>query len=51
MYDFILNQWILGKYTATNIANCVNQGYVTQDQANIILTIAQVTTLSTSTTQ
>jgi hypothetical protein len=43
MYEFIKNQWILGKYTATNIANCVTKGYITQDQANAVMTIEQVT--------
>lgn len=41
--EFILNQWILGKYTATNIANCVTKSYITQEQANIILATPQVT--------
>ncbi|MDR3595083.1 XkdX family protein [Clostridium sp.] len=44
MYEFIKNQWILGKYTAANIANCVTKGYITQDQANTITAIDQVTT-------
>lgn len=42
MYDFILNQWKMRKYTTTNIANCVTKGYVTQDQANTILSTVQV---------
>jgi hypothetical protein len=37
MYNFILNQWIMGKYTTTQIQNCVTKGYITQDQANTIL--------------
>lgn len=48
MYDFIKNMWIMGRYTATNIDNCVNKGYITQDQANTIIAIAQVTITVTS---
>jgi len=47
MYKFILNQWILGKYTATNISNCVNKGYITQNQANTIITMETVSTTET----
>jgi len=42
MYNFILNQWILRAYDETNIANCVTKGYITQDQANTILSTPQV---------
>lgn len=40
--DFILNQWIMRKYSETNIANCVTKGYITQEQANIILATQQI---------
>jgi len=42
MYEFIKNQWILGKYTETNIANCVTKGYITQAQADTILATPQI---------
>ena len=44
MYNFIKNQWILGAYDETNIANCVTKKYITQAQADVILEIAQVST-------
>lgn len=44
MYEFIKNQWILGKYTATNIEKCIAKGYITQNQANTIMVMEQVTT-------
>lgn len=44
MYDFIKNMWIMGRYTTTNITNCVTKGYITQDQANTIIVMEQVTT-------
>lgn len=44
MYDFIVNMWVMRKYTATNIDNCVTKGYITQDQANTIMAMTQVTT-------
>ncbi len=44
MYDFIKNQWILGKYTTVNIEKCVTKGYITQDQANTIMSMNQVST-------
>lgn len=40
--DFILNQWIMRKYTETNITSCVTKGYITQEQADIILATPQV---------
>lgn len=42
MYTFILNQWIMRKYTETNINNCVTKGYITQAQADVILATEQV---------
>jgi hypothetical protein len=42
MYDFIKNQWIMRKYTETNIANCVAKSYITQTQADVILAMSQV---------
>lgn len=42
MYDFILNQWIMRKYNEINITNSVTKGYITQEEANAILTTLQV---------
>lgn len=43
MYEFIKNQWLMRKYTEDNIANCINKGYITQDQANAVMSIGQIT--------
>lgn len=40
--EFILNQWIMKKYDAINIANCVTKKYITQEQADIILATPQI---------
>lgn len=37
MYQFLLNLWIMGRITETNIQNAVNKGYITQEEANVIL--------------
>ena len=42
MYEFIKNQWILGKYTEANIAKCVTKGYITQAQADEIMALSQI---------
>jgi hypothetical protein len=44
MYDFIKYQWILARYTTTNMGNCVTKGYITQDQADTILAMEQIST-------
>jgi hypothetical protein len=41
MYGFILNQWIMEKYTVDKVNLCVTKGYITQDQANTILDTPQ----------
>lgn len=41
MYNFIKNQWVMGKYTATQVQNCVTKGYITQEQADEILATPQ----------
>jgi hypothetical protein len=35
-YDFLLNQWILGKITQTQIQTAVTKGYITQSEADTI---------------
>lgn len=42
MYNFILNQWILGKYIDVQVINCVTKKYITQAQADVILVTPQV---------
>jgi hypothetical protein len=41
MYEFIKNQWILGKFTVTQVSNCVVKGYITEEQAKVILVMPQ----------
>lgn len=41
-YNFVKNQWIMRKYTTTTVANCVTKGYITQEEADIILAMPQV---------
>lgn len=41
MYDFIRNMWIMRKYAEINICNCVDKAYITQEQANTIMTMEQ----------
>lgn len=41
MYNFILNQWIMRKYTVVQVENCVVKGYITQTQADEILATPQ----------
>lgn len=36
LYNFILNQWIMGKDEAY-VNNAVTKGYITQDESNVIL--------------
>lgn len=42
MYNFIKDQWIMGKYTVEQVQSCVTKGYITQDQANEILAMPQI---------
>jgi hypothetical protein len=36
-YDFLMTQWSLGKLTEVQIQSAVTKGYITQDEANAIL--------------
>jgi hypothetical protein len=36
-YEFLLNQWILGNLTQTQMQNAVTKGYITQAQADAII--------------
>lgn len=42
MYQFLLNMWIMKKITETQVQNAVTKGYITQEQANMILATPQV---------
>lgn len=37
MYEFLLYMWILGKADEAKIQNAVTKGYITQEQADAIL--------------
>lgn len=41
MYNFILNMWIMGRYSETQIQAAVSKGYITQQEANMILATPQ----------
>lgn len=41
MYGFILNMWIMGRITATQVQAYVTKGYITQEEANMILATPQ----------
>jgi len=43
MYGFVTKQWIMRLYTVDQVNLCVTKNYITQDQANIILATAQIT--------
>lgn len=43
MYEFILNMWVMRKYTVDQVNLCVTKGYITQAQANEVLTTVQIT--------
>lgn len=36
-YDFLLNQWILGNLTQSQVQNAVTKGFLSQEQANSII--------------
>jgi hypothetical protein len=41
MYNFILIQWQLKKFTADQVNACMTKNYITQDQANTIMETQQ----------
>jgi len=41
--NFIKNQWVMNKYNAENIANCVIKKFITQAQADEIMMLPQIT--------
>jgi len=42
MYGFILNMWIMKRITATQVQAYVTNGYITQEEADMILATPQV---------
>ena len=45
MYQFILNMWIMRKANEEYVRACATKGYITQQEADIILATPQMTTL------
>jgi len=43
MYQYLLNMWIMGKLTETQVQNAVTKGYITQEQADMILATPKLT--------
>lgn len=41
MYNFILNMWIVGKVDEMKVNNYVVKGFITQQEANMILATPQ----------
>ncbi|WP_226085637.1 hypothetical protein [Mesobacillus sp. S13] len=41
MYGFLLNMWIMGRVTETQINNYVGKGFITQEEADMILATPQ----------
>jgi hypothetical protein len=37
MYSFILNMWVFGKITETQVNSYAAKGFITQEEANQIL--------------
>lgn len=42
MYNFILNMWILKRIDETKVQSYVQKGYITAEEANMILATPQV---------
>lgn len=43
MFDFIKNMWIMRNYSTDQVQKCVTKNYISQDQANTVLSTQQVT--------
>lgn len=37
MYQFILNMWVMGRYTEAQVQTAVTKGYITQQEADMII--------------
>lgn len=42
MYNFILNMWVMRKIDEAKVQSYVVKGYITQEEANIILATPQI---------
>lgn len=42
MFNFILFQWVMRKFTADQVNACVTKKFITQDQADTILETQQI---------
>ena len=42
MYNFILNMWIMKRVDAIKVQSYVAKGYLTQDEADVILATLQI---------
>lgn len=42
MYGFILNMWVSRKITETQVQSYVTKGFITQEEANMILATPQI---------
>lgn len=42
MYGFVLNMWVMRRITAEQVQMYVTKGYITQEEANMILATPQV---------
>ncbi|GEA17728.1 hypothetical protein E306M_09310 [Moorella sp. E306M] len=42
MYTFLLNMWIMRKITVDQVQNAVTKGFITQEQAEAILSTSQM---------
>jgi hypothetical protein len=42
MYNFILNMWVMKRITEEQVQAYVVKGFITQEQANMILATPQV---------
>jgi len=41
-YDFLKNMWVMGRITAEQVQQAVSKGYITQQEADEILSLPQV---------
>lgn len=42
LYNFILNMWVMRRYTVDQVQAAVTKGYITQTEADAILATPQV---------
>ena len=42
MYQFLLNMWIMNRLTETQVNAAVTKGYITQEEANMIIAMPKL---------